>query len=109
MLQDDRFDQEHRELLADVLLGDVDVYLRGGLDKSWVDGGKKSGNEKIVGIFRVWDLTFLGFLVFYTTNLVKPNGKDTIGENKRTFLTKNTVYFAQKKDYFTENKVLKQV
>ena len=21
--------------------GDVDVYLRGGLDKSWVDGGKK--------------------------------------------------------------------
>ena len=40
MLQDDRFDQEHRELLADVLLGDVDVYLRGGLDKSWVDGGK---------------------------------------------------------------------
>ena len=53
VLQDDRFDQEHRELLADVLLGDVDVYLRGGLDKSWVDGGKKSGNEKIVGIFRV--------------------------------------------------------
>ena len=53
MLQDDRFDREHRELLADVLLGDVDVYLRGGLDKSWVDGGKKSGNEKIVGIFRV--------------------------------------------------------
>ena len=34
--------------------------------------------------------------MFYTTNLVKPNGKDTIGENKRTFLTKNTVYFAQK-------------
>ena len=52
MLQDDRFDQEHRELLADVLLGDVDVYLRGGLDKSWVDGGKKSGKEKNCGTFQ---------------------------------------------------------
>ena len=47
--------------------------------------------------------------MFYTTNLVKPNGKDTIGENKRIFRTKNTVYFAQKKGLFTENKVLKQV
>ena len=53
VLQDDRFDQEHRELLADVLLGDVDVYLREVLDKKWFDGGKI--------------LTFLCFLVFYTT------------------------------------------
>ena len=29
-------DQEHRELLADVLLGDVDVYLREVLDKKMV-------------------------------------------------------------------------
>ena len=48
MLQDDRFDQEHRELLADVLLGDVDVYLRGGLDKSWVDGGKNPAKRKML-------------------------------------------------------------
>ena len=47
MLQDDRFDQEHRELLADVLLGDVDVYLRGGLDKSWVDGGKSPAKKRL--------------------------------------------------------------
>ena len=46
-------DQEHRELLADVLLGDVDVYLREVLDKKWCDGGKI--------------LTFLCFFVFYTT------------------------------------------
>ena len=51
VLQDDRFDQEHRELLADVLLGDVDVYLRGVLDKSWFDGGKNPAKKKL------WDFS----------------------------------------------------
>ena len=52
VLQDDRFDQEHRELLADVLLGDVDVYLREGLDKKWFDGGKSGKEKKNCGTFQ---------------------------------------------------------
>ena len=83
-------DQEHRELLADVLLGDVDVYLREVLDKKWCDGGKI--------------LTFLCFLCSIRLNLVKPSGKDTIEGNKRFFCIKNTVYFAQKKDYSQRTK-----
>ena len=27
--------------------GDVDVYLRGGLDKSWADGGKSPAKKKL--------------------------------------------------------------
>ena len=78
-----------------MLLGDVDVYLREVLDRKWCDGGKI--------------LTFLCFLCSIRLNLVKPSGKDTIGENKRIFCIKNTVYFAQKKDYSQRTKFLKQV
>ena len=35
-----------------MLLGDVDVYLRGGLDKSWVDGGKNPAKKKSCGNFQ---------------------------------------------------------
>ena len=45
-------DQEHRELLADVLLGDVDVYLGEVLDKKWFGGGKIRQRKEL------WD--FLG-------------------------------------------------
>ena len=78
-----------------MLLGDVDVCLREVLDKKWCDGGKI--------------LTSLCFLCSIRLNLVKPSGKDTIGENKRIFCIKNTVYLHREKDYSQRTKFLKQV
>ena len=53
-------DQEHREVFADVLLGDVDVCLREVLDKRWQNGGKM--------VAKWWQTPDLPTLfVFYTT------------------------------------------
>ena len=103
-------DQEHREVFADVIFGNVDVSLREALDKGWQNGGKRwqTGGKR-------WQtggklLTFLRFLCSIRLTLVEPRGnKYCCGEQKGSFVLWIRCIFVQRTGYSQRTKFLKQV